>query len=290
MTGLLRPPMPYFGGKQTIAAQIVSLFPPHLHYVEPYCGSLAVLLAKRPSRMETVNDLHATLMTFWRVLRDRPADLLRACELTPHSRADYLHCRDAEPATDEVEIARRIWVVLSQGMGGADRGKQSNWRYYLDPNGSSIGIPGYLTAYRDRMPPTLRRLRDVSLESMPALDIVRKYGTSPDTLLYVDPPYLGTTRTGNRYRHEMRSEAEHRELAEALRAAPAAVVLSGYPSKLYDRDLYADWSRVEIASMTGNGGRSRARTEVIWTNRPITQPDSLFDLAEPATPPEAPDA
>lgn len=273
----MRPPMPYFGSKQTIARQVISLFPDHGHYVEPYCGSLSVLLAKPRSTMETANDLHAGLMTFWRVLRDRPGDLMRVCELTPHSRVEYLYCRDADSTGDELEIARRIWVVLTQGRGGQDRGKEGNWRYYVDPSSSSTSFPGYIDGYRDRMPPAARRLRDVSLESMPALDLIAKYGTSPDVLLYVDPPYLGSVREGNRYRHEMRGEAEHRELAEALTAAAAAVVLSGYPSDLYDRVLYPDWSRVEIASMTGNGGRDRGRTEVLWSNRPLDAQPALFE-------------
>lgn len=67
----MKPPMPYFGGKTNIAERIAALLPAHQHYVEPYCGSLAVLLAKTPSKMETVNDLDAELMTFWRVLRDQ---------------------------------------------------------------------------------------------------------------------------------------------------------------------------------------------------------------------------
>ena len=82
----LKSPVPYFGSKQRIAHWITSLLPDHDHYVEPFAGSLSVLLAKAPSRRETVNDLDAELMTFWRVLRDQPAELLRACMLTPHSR------------------------------------------------------------------------------------------------------------------------------------------------------------------------------------------------------------
>ena len=56
---------------------IAALLPAHRHYVEPYCGSLSVLLAKPPSNHETVNDLDCRLITFWRVLRDRPDDLAR---------------------------------------------------------------------------------------------------------------------------------------------------------------------------------------------------------------------
>lgn len=85
----LRPPFPYFGGKQTLGPRIAALLPEHRHYVEPYCGSLAVLLSKEPAPFETVNDLDAELVTFWRVLRERPDELARVCALTPHSRAEY---------------------------------------------------------------------------------------------------------------------------------------------------------------------------------------------------------
>lgn len=71
----MRSPVPYFGSKQRVAPWIASLLPAHGHYGEPYCGGLSVLLAKRPSAMETVNDLDGDLMTFWRVLRDRPDEV-----------------------------------------------------------------------------------------------------------------------------------------------------------------------------------------------------------------------
>jgi DNA adenine methylase len=77
----VKPPIPYFGGKITLGPEIAGLLPPHLHYVEPYCGSLAVLLAKPPAAMETVNDLDRALVTFWRVLRERPEELARAAAL-----------------------------------------------------------------------------------------------------------------------------------------------------------------------------------------------------------------
>ena len=274
----IRPPFPYFGGKQALAEQIAALMPPHEHYVEPYAGSLSVLLAKRPSKMETVNDLDGDLMTFWRVLRDREADLMRVCALTPHSRAEYLDARDSEPVADELETARRVWVMLTQGRGGATRNRQSGWRYYIDPTTSATNFPGYLDGYRGRMPPAAHRLLGFTLESMPALDLIAKYGACPEVLLYVDPPYLGSCRTGNRYQHEMRTDAEHCELAAALCGAAAAVVLSGYPSDLYDRELYAGWDRVTIAAMTGNSVE-KARTEVLWSNRPLGLHPTLFDLA-----------
>lgn len=275
----MRPPFVYFGGKQVLADRIAALLPEHLHYVEPFCGSLAVMLAKKPSRMETVNDLDREVMTFWRILRDQPEDLERVCALTPHSRAEYLEALHAEPTDDELEIARRVWVRLTQGRAGQLR-RTTGWRYFIAPRGSNRSMPGYLEAYRSRLAPCLDRLAQVSLECRPALEVVTEYGKDHETLLYVDPPYLGETRNwGNQYRHEMRDEASHRELAAALLAARAAVVISGYPSPLYD-ELFAGWDRVSMATRTTQAGVDSERTEVLWSNRPLGNQPALFAVGD----------
>lgn len=111
----MKPPVPYYGGKATIADEIIAAFPAHDHYVEPYGGSLAVLLAKAPGRMETVNDLDLGLVTFWRVLRERRDDLMAVCELTPHARTEHLDAYLVEDGLDELEVARRVWVQADAG-------------------------------------------------------------------------------------------------------------------------------------------------------------------------------
>jgi DNA adenine methylase len=258
----MKPPIPYYGGKMTLASRIAATFPAHQHYVEPYGGSLAVLLAKPRSPMETVNDLDRALMTFWRVLRDRPDDLMRVCALTPHSRAEHLEAY--EPAEDELEIARRVWVQLTQGRGGSRR--RTGWRYYIDPAGSVTSMPGYLEAYVGRMPPAATRLAGVSLECRPALELISAFGQCPKVLLYVDPPYLGSARSSRQYFHEMSHPEDHRELAEALVGCSAAVVVSGYTSPLYD-ELYGGWHRTNLDAFTGQGNKAGRRVEVLWCNR-----------------------
>lgn len=272
----MKPPLAYFGGKTTLAPQIAALLPEHRHYVEPFCGSLAVLLAKPPSLMETVNDLDEKLVTFWRILRDRPDDLARACALTPHARREYDQAQ-ALDATGDLEVARQVWIKLTQGRSG--RLRRTGWRHYVDPGATSVGMPAYLRGYVDRMAPAVERLHNVSLECRPALELIDKFGSCPDVLLYIDPPYLGTTRSNdNAYRHELRTDTEHRELAEALHACRASVVLSGYPSDLYDQELYPDWHRRTFVAGTGQAaGTWGNRVEVLWSNRPIGNQASLFD-------------
>lgn len=275
----MKPPIPYFGSKGRLASRIVGMLPQHGHYVEPYAGSLAVLLAKPRSRMETVNDLDGDLMCFWRVLRDQPDALARVCALTPHSRAEREDAFNLQESPTDLERARRVWVLLSQGRSSTLR--RTGWRFYGDPAGSTYAMPDYLTAYVQRIPPAAARLHGVSLEARDALDVIADYGRQPDVLLYCDPPYLGSTRATN-YRHEMTSESAHRDLAAALRSCKASVVLSGYHSPLYD-DLYDGWDMVTIPAWTGNGIRGDAtrtegvRVEVLWSNRPLGAQSVLFE-------------
>jgi len=278
----MKPPFTYFGGKTSIASQIVRLLPAHEHYLEPYAGSLAVLLEKRPSRLETVNDLDGDLMNFWQVLRDDPAGLERVCALTPHSRAEYEASYDLE-GTEGLERARRTWVRLTQGRGGSMR--RTGWRYYVNPAGQYTSMPGYLEAYVGRMAAAAARLHAVSLERKPALDLIAQYGAHDGVLIYADPPYLSSVRNrrtsrashGREYSAEMLTDDSHRELAAELRGCRAAVVLSGYASPLYE-DLYSGWDRVEIPTFNGNGTGDRSRIEILWSNRrfPVMLPD-LFD-------------
>jgi hypothetical protein len=80
-------------------------------------------------------------------------------------------------------------------------------------------------------------------------------------LLYCDPPYLLHTRTsGRRYRYDY-EEQDHVELLALLKAVPGPVILSGYPSALYDEQL-ADWRTLELQVMNQAG----VRTEKLWFN------------------------
>lgn len=264
-TPALRPPFAYFGGKQKIAATIAAMLPEHTHYVEPYAGGLSVLLAKKPSRLETVNDLDGDIVHFWRMLRERPEELARYCALTPHSRAERI-CAMHRPADlDDLERARRIWVCLAQGRTGTLR--PTGWRFD-SADFAHTSMPRRLDGYVRRMETVAERIRSVSLECRAGLDMICAYGKGRRTLMYVDPPYVGDVRERN-YRNEMLAPAEHRELAHSLHLCAATVVISGYASMLYDDELYADWYRVELATATSQGGVYKGRTEVLWSNRPL---------------------
>lgn len=263
MAGPLKPPFAYYGGKTTLAPKIAELLPKHDHYVEPFAGSLAVLLAKDPVGWETVNDLDGDLVNFWKVLRDQPEELERAAMLTPHSRQEYESSKELEG--DDLERARRVWVRLTQGRSHSM--KPTGWWHGKRKEGRPMpSFSASQVAFAARMKAAAERISRVSIENRDAIELIRDYGPEPTVCIYADPPYLGSTRASN-YRMEMLEDDLHIQLAEALRECKASVVLSGYASPLYE-ELYPGWHRMELKAPTAMSGRA-AENEVLWSNVPL---------------------
>ncbi len=118
------------------------------------------------------------------------------------------------------------------------------------------------------------RLKDAQIECMPAIDCIMHYD-SPETLFYVDPPYVMKARSGRgrkRYRYEM-SDADHEQLAEVLHGIKGMAVLSGYQSELYTR-LYSEWGRLDKTNTTNGNGSS---VESLWISpAALTNREPLF--------------
>ena len=89
-------PFPWFGGKSYAAPMVADLLRGATSYVEPFCGSLAVLLASPARRVETVNDADGLLVNAWRAMRADPEGLAAVCDW-PVSEADL--------------SARHLWLV-----------------------------------------------------------------------------------------------------------------------------------------------------------------------------------
>ena len=248
-----KPALRFYGGKWSLADWVISYFPhgfEKMHYVEPFGGAAGVLLSKPPSILETYNDLDSRLVTFFRVLRERPKELARVLELTPFSREEYM--RSFEPAGDELETARRLFVSQWQAIGGTN-GRKSGWRILRFPDGRySAPARDYARAV-DNLNDIARRFWGVQIENLPALELIRKTD-SAETLFYVDPPYPHETRgsKGKSYAYEMTPD-DHRELSETLGRLRGFVLLSSYRSGLYD-ELFPHWTRVDRDSKTMSGG------------------------------------
>ncbi|HEX4130850.1 MAG TPA: DNA adenine methylase [Pirellulales bacterium] len=260
----LRPPVKWHGGKFYLCHRIIHEFPAHHTYVEPFGGAASVLLNKSPASIEVYNDLDERITRLFRVLRDNGQELQRRLSLTPYSEIEFDQVQ--EPSPDEIEQVRRDFVRWRLSLGG--RGDSFSFTLHRVRRGMADVVSGYLSTIDEQLPLITDRLRTVEIVRRPAIEVIRTWD-SYDTLFYCDPPYVPSTRHESSravYGCEM-VEADHRELAEVLKACKAKIVLSGYSSELYD-DLYAGWRTVsfDIANHAA-GGRAKARKqEVLWMN------------------------
>ncbi len=253
----MRPPLRYPGGKWRLAPWIISHFPEHRTYVEPYGGGASVLLRKTRSYAEVYNDLDGEIVHLFRVLRDHPGELAARIRLTPYARAEFdLSYVSTE---DPIEQARRTMLRSRAGFGswgvtGASTGFRADSRRSGTTPAQDWGSHWrYVEAWAER-------LAGVIIECRDALELMAYYD-GPDVLHYVDPPYLAATRNIHikGYRHEF-VEEDHRQLAEFAATLDGAVIVSGYPSELYD-ELYEGWARATKATRADGAS---ARTECLW--------------------------
>jgi len=253
-----RPALRYYGGKWNLASWIISHFPPHQNYVEPCGGAASVLLQKPRSPLETYNDLDGNVVNFFRVLRDRPDELIRKIRLTPWARAEYE--LSLEPRDDELEKARRFYCAACMSFNGATQfdGRTYGWRHTLDYN---VRHSPALDMVNNTLQDIAERLLGVQIENTDYADVIQRFDR-PVCLIYFDPPYMIDTRNKKFwYGHEF-SDQDHIEAAALLRSCQGYVVVSGYACDLY-AELYEahDWHRVDKEAQTNSGGK---RIESLW--------------------------
>lgn len=265
-----RPIIRYHGGKWRLAPWIISHFPPHRVYVEPYGGAGSVLLRKPRAKGEVYNDLWGRVVDVFRVLRDPvlAEDLRRRLVLTPFARAEFAAATpDAFSSGDIVERARLTIVRAYMGHGSNSPDETQSTGFRSNSMRSNTTPAVEWANYPWQVAAFVERLRGVVVENRAAIDVMRGFD-GPDTLHYVDPPYVHDTRSrGNKYdvkqyRHEM-TDADHTALCDALQGLKGMVVVSGYAHPLYER-MFTGWRRVETEAMADG---ARPRTEVLWLNR-----------------------
>lgn len=265
-----RPVLRWLGGKWRLAPWIISKFPEHRIYVEPFGGAASVLLRKPPSYAEVYNDLDDGLVNLFRVLRDpHSADaLVKALKLTPFSRTEFF--KAYEISDDPIEEARRLVIRSFMGFGSTGFNRASTTGFRSGSKRSGTTPSHDWAGYPECLKLVIARFASVVIENRDATEIMAQQD-SDETLHYVDPPYVHATRSdklrasGGRYHvynHEL-NDTQHRELLAFLTTLKGIVVLSGYAHDIYDSALIG-WQRVERDALADG---ARKRTEVLWINR-----------------------
>lgn len=286
---------PWFGAKRAMASQIVEELGPHRSYWEPFCGSCAVLLAKPPSSMETVCDLHGDLTNLAMVLAsDRWTNLHERMSRTVLSEAIFRQCHAEAIGTVPTDLPasvtaiqdrhiERAWAYLvaswagRNGMAGMPRyNAQISVRYTANGGSSS----GRFRNVADSIPTWHERLRNVLILNRDAFDVISRIDDAEGTVIYVDPPYLvesrGTGRQsgrtgGSRYLHDF-EDADHERLAELLGRFNLTRVVVSYYDHPHLADLYPDWTvrrvyrQKNLHSASKRGKRKCTAPEVLLIN------------------------
>jgi DNA adenine methylase len=259
----------YFGSKHKLALPIIGHLPPHNAWVDAFCGSAAVTLAKLPAPIEIINDINGDVINFFKQLRDHPQELQRLVTLTPYSRQELMCARQDLKSGNALEKARRFLVsamMSMNGVFGSDRGGFSYSNSYAR-NGMEARVSRWCNVPK-RLERIVERLRRLRIENQDARELLKQFLDRPGTLVYLDPPYLVERTKG--YDCDQYDEKFHKELLTLACKAKCMIVISGYDSPLYNSMLKMKygWKKIEIEAHTqGSNGKRFARTEVLWQNK-----------------------
>lgn len=290
---------PWFGGKRTLAPDIVLQLGKHTQYFEPFAGGLSIIFAKPPSQKETVNDLHGDIINLARVIQyphlaeDLYSRLIRVvvCEGLLEDAKAFLESTGI-PTTPCVY--RAYWYFLASWMGRNGTAGTERVDYQIavrwTKSGGSPTVRFRNAA--DSLPAWHQRLQNVVILQRDAFSIIDRFEDDPATAIYADPPYAAETRSnvaseagskgggGGRYLHEFKhghglfAGDDHARLAEALRAYKhARIVVSAYDCPRY-RELYRGWTFIDktrqkhLHAQNGRGARPKDAPEVLIVNGP----------------------
>ena len=269
----------WFGGKGHMLAKLLPLLPACRTYVEPFGGAGTVLLNRDPSPVEVFNDVDGGVVGFFRVVADAEqfARFHRRVALLPYSRELFNEYRATwREQADPVERAARWFVVARQSFSGRFG---AGWSSVVTASGGGmVATARTWISGIERLPEIHARLQRVQIEQADWRVILARYDT-PETLFYLDPPYVHGTRSSKRYAHDM-TDDDHRELVAAMLALQGKVVLSGYAHEIYAPLAAAGWQRGDFPTachaaaktratgILGSGASTRMqpRIETVWRN------------------------
>ncbi len=264
--------MPYPGGKSGsgVYQRIITLMPPHQRYFEPFLGGGAIFQRKRPAAVNIGIELDPAIVARWALPSESAAKafavgsggaagpvFLAASAVVVESGGERRHV--------SLELAASAGAVGSGGAG--DRGGTVPLEVAAQPggDGGSGDIPCGDTGSAVARSGGVDSGGGARWEIWRAdgIDVLRNYRFRPDDLVYCDPPYLmGTRSSGRLYGCEM-TDDQHRALLKIVKRLPCMVIISGYWSEMYGRQLAA-WRHIEFDAMTRGG----MATEHLWLNFP----------------------
>lgn len=260
----------YPGSKWNITPQIIRLMPKHHSYLEPFFGSGAVLFNKKPSDIETINDLDLDVVNLFRCIREDPERLSRLIVATPYSRKEYDDTYGTPEVTESYEKARKFLIRCWQGYGYRTNGQKVGWKNDVQGRERAYALKKWY-CLPEQIYETAERLRMVQIEHRSAIELIERFNYE-NVFMYLDPPYVLKTRSQKQYKHEM-TDTDHEEMLKILLQSKAKIMISGYESEMYNEYL-SGWEKKTFASCAEGG---LPRKEVVWMNYITESQMTIFD-------------
>ena len=239
---------------------IIEQFPSDYEvYVEGFGGGASVLFQKEKTALEVYNDLGENVYSLFKVLSDKTKfeELKEKLDLTYYSeeiRNEYKQDLKRNDLSLEDRAYKFIYVNRSSfnGVGGFST-------TMLARRNMSKSTSDYLSMI-DKLPEIHNRLSSVIIEHKDIMELLDKYDNEK-TFMYLDPPYVKSTRLSNQtYEVEMTNE-QHQKLCERLLTFKGKILLSGYDHEIY-KILDSKFTKMEFKSPNA---KSEA-IEVLWKN------------------------
>lgn len=268
----VKAPFGFYGAKTRIAKKIIKNIPPHNCWVELFCGSAALTMAKKPAPIEIINDADHRIINFFEQLRKNPKKLCESVALTPYARAEYDNFFRDEHKISKFEKARRFLVANMMAINAtpASLGGFSYSQSYAR-GGREARVNRWYNLPK-RMEDVVERLRSVRVENRCGIELLKMFRFRPATLVYLDPPYL--VKRKHQYELDANVEEFHIELLKLCRKSKCMLLISSYDSELYNDYLTVNkgWEKSTINASTKNhNGLQLSRTEVLWKNAPAAK-------------------
>jgi len=256
----LRPPVAYYGGKQTLLPVILPLIPEHTRYVEPFLGGGAVYWSKEPSTVEIINDLDGFVINFYQVVKSDFEQLKALVDATPYARESHQKASTIRQSQEFFTLLQCAWaffVLANSSMyAGLDNpclfpGKDIKVVRTFYNKANRFGA-----SYTDRLQNTFIERRD-------ALYVINQ-NDDQETFFFIDPPYFNS----NMGHYGGYTEADFEGLLKAVSMLQGKFILTCYPSDLLDihLGLNPNW-KAEFRDMAKSAGSKGGRkTEVLVRN------------------------
>ena len=254
-------PTPWYGGKGNLVKQIVPHLPDGNLYCEPYCGMASVFWHKQPAKIEVLNDVYGLLVNFFRCMQDKASyeELYHRIVWTLYCREEFAKAIDvmADEEASDVDKAWAFYVGHTQGYSGQCNTSGDWGRAFVSNRGMAMTTNGWRGRMK-RLEWWHDKLTRVQIDNVCALQCI-EYWDSADTVFYVDPPYLESTRKslGN-YRHET-DDKHHADLVNLLCEIDGQAVLSCYDDPMYAKLLSAGYQKIDIKTASYTGGKNRGQ-------------------------------